>query len=107
MIKSEERMLAALIYVLSFFAPVLGPLIIWLLKREESSFIDYHGKEYFNFFISYSIYLFISGLLTIVLIGFIGLFALGIMMFVFTIIAAIKAYEGSLYQFPLIIRLIK
>ncbi len=107
MVKSEERMLAALMYVLSFFAPVLGPLIIWLIKREDSSFIDYHGKEYFNFFISYSVYFFISGLLTIVMIGFVGLFLLGIMLFVFTIIAAIKAYEGNEYQFPLIFRLIK
>ncbi|AZU63010.1 DUF4870 domain-containing protein [Neobacillus mesonae] len=107
MVKSEEKMLAALMYVLSFFAPVLGPLIIWLIKREESSFIDYHGKEYFNFFISYTVYLFISSLLTIILIGFVALAALGIMLFVFTIIAAIKAYEGEEYQFPLIFRLIK
>lgn len=107
MVKNDERMLAALMYVISFFAPILGPLIIWLIKREESSFIDYHGKEYFNFFISYTVYMFISGLLTIILIGFVGLAVLGIMLFVFTIIAAIKAYEGQEYQFPLIFRLIK
>ncbi|GHH98335.1 DUF4870 domain-containing protein [Neobacillus kokaensis] len=107
MVKSDERMLAALMYVISFFVPILGPLVIWLIKREESSFIDYHGKEYFNFFISYSVYLFISGLLTIILIGFAALAVLGIMLFVYTIIAAIKAYEGQEYQFPLIFRLIK
>jgi uncharacterized Tic20 family protein len=56
MVKSEERMLAAAIYVLSLFVPVIGPLIIWLLKKDESSFVDYHGKEYFNFLISYTIY---------------------------------------------------
>jgi uncharacterized Tic20 family protein len=49
MVKNEERMLAAAIYVLSIFVPVIGPLIIWLLKKDESSFVDYHGKEYFNF----------------------------------------------------------
>ncbi|MCM3568844.1 DUF4870 domain-containing protein [Neobacillus mesonae] len=107
MVKNDERMLAALMYVLSFFVPILGPLIIWLIKRDESSFIDYHGKEYFNFFISYTVYMFISGLLTIILIGFVAMAVLGIMMFVFTIIAAIKAYEGNDYQFPLIFRLIK
>ncbi|MDP4105401.1 MAG: DUF4870 domain-containing protein [Bacillota bacterium] len=105
--KNEERSLAAAIYVISFFAPVLGPLIIWLSKREESSFIDYHGKEYFNFMISYFVYTVISGILTLILIGFIGLWLIGILIIVFTIVAAIKAYEGSEYRIPWIFRLIK
>lgn len=105
--KNEERILAAAIYVISFFAPVLGPLVIWLLKREESSFIDYHGKEYFNFMISYFVYTVISGILTLILIGFIGLWLSGILIVVFTIVAAIKAYEGTEYRIPWIFRLIK
>ncbi len=56
----DERVLATLLYVSSFFTVFIGPLIIWMLKKEESSFIDYHGKEYFNFLISYSIYSFAS-----------------------------------------------
>lgn len=107
MIKSDERMLAAGIYVLSLFFPVIAPLIIWLIKKDESSFIDYHGREYFNFLISYTIYFFVSGILTIILIGFVALAILGLMLFVFTIVAAIKAYEGNQYRFPLIFRLIK
>ncbi|MFL6555104.1 MAG: DUF4870 domain-containing protein [Bacillus sp. (in: firmicutes)] len=107
MIKSDERMLAAGIYVLSIFFPVIAPLVIWLIKKDESSFIDYHGREYFNFLISYTIYFFVSGILTIILIGFVALAVLGVMLFVFTIIAAIKAYEGNEYRFPLIFRLIK
>ncbi len=105
--KNDEKLLAALIYVTSFFAPVLGPLIIWLLKREESSFIDYHGKEYLNFMISYFIYTIVSGLLTIVIVGIIGLWLCGIFAAVFTIVAAIKAYEGNEYRIPWIIRFIK
>jgi uncharacterized Tic20 family protein len=107
MVKSEEKLLSAGMYVLSLFFPVIAPLIIWLLKKDESSFIDYHGREYFNFLISYTVYFFISGLLTIILIGFVALAILGVMLFVFTIIAAVKAYEGKEYQFPLIFRLIK
>jgi uncharacterized protein len=105
--KNEERLLAAAIYVISFFAPILGPLVIWLLKREESTFIDFHGKEYFNFMISYFVYTLISGILTIILIGLIGLWLIGILIVVFTIIAAIKAYEGTEYRIPWIFRLIK
>ncbi|MEH7500443.1 DUF4870 domain-containing protein [Neobacillus drentensis] len=107
MINSEERLFAAGMYVLSIFFPVIAPLVIWLIKKDESSFIDYHGREYFNFLISYTVYLFVSGILTIILIGFVALAILGVMLFVFTIIAAIKAYEGNEYRFPLIFRLIK
>jgi uncharacterized Tic20 family protein len=107
MVKSEERTLAAVLYVISFFAPIIGPLIIWLLKKDESAFIDYHGKEYFNFFISYTVYGIVSGILVLLLIGIFMLWALGIMLFVFTIIAAVKAYEGNEYRFPLIFRVFK
>ncbi|MEH7437048.1 DUF4870 domain-containing protein [Neobacillus drentensis] len=107
MAQSEERLLAAGIYVLSLFFPVLAPLIIWLIKKDQSSFIDYHGKEYFNFLISYTVYFIISGLLMIILVGFVTTPVLGIMLLVYTIIAAIKAYEGNEYRFPLIFRLIK
>nr|WP_263326100.1 DUF4870 domain-containing protein [Neobacillus sp. Marseille-Q6967] len=107
MIKSEERTLAAVLYVVSLFAPIVGPLIIWLIKKDESSFINYHGREYFNFFISYTVYSIISGILILLIIGMFLLWILGIMALVFTIIAAVKAYEGNEYRFPLIFRVIK
>lgn len=107
MVNNDERLFAAGLYVLSIFFPVIAPLIIWLIKKDESSFIDYHGREYFNFLISYTVYLFVAGISTIILIGFVLLPLIGLMLFVFTIIAAIKAYEGNQYRFPLIFRLIK
>ncbi|MFL6562311.1 MAG: DUF4870 domain-containing protein [Bacillus sp. (in: firmicutes)] len=107
MVNNDERLLAAGIYVLSIFFPVIAPLVIWLIKKDESSFIDYHGREYFNFLISYTVYLFVAGISMMILIGFVLLPLVGLMLFVFTIIAAIKAYEGNQYRFPLIFRLIK
>ncbi|MEH7014362.1 DUF4870 domain-containing protein [Neobacillus niacini] len=107
MVKSEERMLAAILYVVSLFFPIIGPLVIWLIKKDESSFINYHGREYFNFFISYTIYSVISGILIFLIVGIFLLWILGIMALVFTIIAAVKAYEGNEYRFPLIFRVIK
>lgn len=104
---SDERMFAMLIYLLSLFVPVLGPLIIWLIKRDESEFVDYHGKEYFNFLISYTVYAFVSSILMIVLIGFVLIFIVGILVFVFTIVALVKAYNGEIYRFPFIFRLIR
>ncbi len=107
MVKNEERMLAAILYVVSLFFPIIGPLVIWLLKKDESSFINYHGREYFNFFISYTVYSVISGILIFLIVGIFLLWILGIMALVFTIIAAVKAYEGNEYRFPLIFRVIK
>ncbi|WP_163536978.1 DUF4870 domain-containing protein [Gracilibacillus sp. YIM 98692] len=107
MAEKDERLFAMLMYLLSFFFPVLAPLIIWLMKREESELIDYHGKEYFNFFISFTIYSIVSGILILVLIGIILLPIVGILAFIFTIIALVKAYNGEHYRIPLVIRFIK
>ena len=104
---NDERMLAAAIYVVSFFTAFVGPLVIWLLKKDESPYIDYHGKEYFNFLISYGVYSIVSMLLMIVVIGFVTIWIVGILAFVFTIIAAIRAYEGKEYRIPLVFRLIR
>lgn len=103
----DERLLAMLIYLSSFFTVFVGPLIIWLIKREDSSYVDYYGKEYFNFLISYTVYTIVSTLLMIVLIGFLTIWVVGILAFIFTIIAAVKAYNGEVYRIPLVFRLIR
>lgn len=104
---NDERTLATVIYVISFFTAFIGPLIIWLMKKDESSFIDYHGKEYLNFFISYTIYSIVSGLLVMVLIGLVLVPIVGLYILIFTIIAAVKAYGGEEYRIPLVIRFIR
>lgn len=104
---SDDRLFSMLIYVISLFFPVLGPLIIWLLKRDDSEFIDYHGKEYFNFLISFTVYGIIAGLLVFVLIGLLLAPLVGITAFILTIIAAVKSYQGDMYRFPFVFRLIR
>ena len=105
-VHQDERLFAMLIYVLSFFTAFIGPLVVYLIKS-DSPFVKYHGKEYFNFLISYAIYGAISWLLVFVLIGFVLMPLVGIAAFVFTIIAAIRAYEGVEYRIPFIIRIIR
>ncbi|MGG4549965.1 DUF4870 domain-containing protein [Rossellomorea marisflavi] len=99
--------MAMLIYLTSFFTTFIGPLIIWLMKREDSEFVDFHGKEYLNFLISYTIYSIVASLLMLILIGFVLLPVVGILAFVFTIIAAVKSYGGETYRIPTVIRFIK
>ena len=86
---------------------ILAPLTIWLIKKDELPLVDDQGKESINFQISVTIYLFIAGLLTIVIIGFPLLIALGIFDIVMIIIAAIKVNDGEKYRYPFTIRLIK
>lgn len=123
----DDRILAMLIYLLSFFTTLIAPLVIWLIKRNESRIVDKAGKNYFNFFISYLIW---SIIFTIIfLIGYfmllanqtalliIGgilmglsalvLFVLSILSFIFTIIACVKYMSNEAYLIPLSIRFFK
>ena len=86
---------------------VLGPLIVWLVKKGESSFVDQNGREALNFNISMLLYGIISSILILVAIGILLLFAVGIVWLVFTIIAAVRTNEGQVYRYPLTIRFIK
>ena len=104
-VSNEDKLFALAIYISSFFTTFIGPLIIWLIKK-DSEFVDYHGKAYFNFLISYTIYLVISGILTLIFIGFILCAIFSLLMLIFTIIACVKAYEGKEYRIPLVIRFI-
>ena len=104
---NDEKTMGMFIYLISLFTAIIGPLIIWVIKKDESEFISFHGKEYFNFFISYTVYGFIGALLMFVLIGFVIVPVLGLMYFIFTFIALFKAYQGEYYRIPLIFRFIK
>lgn len=105
-VSQEDRFIAALIYVISFFTAFIGPLIIWLLKKNTSPFVDFHGREYLNLFISYTVYTIIATILVIVLVGGILLAIIGVALTVLTIIGAIKAYLGEEYRMPFIFRLL-
>lgn len=95
------------IFIIPFVGHILIPLLIWILKKDESAFIDDQGKEALNFQISITIYGFIGGILIFVLIGIPVLIVLGIFSLIMVIIAAISAYDGKPYRYPLTIRLIK
>ena len=83
---------------------ILGPLIVWLVKRADSPEIDAHGKESLNFQLSMLIYNVVALILCIVLIGIPILILLYILNIVLVIVASIKASEGQLYRYPMAIR---
>ena len=86
--------------------PILGPLIVWLIKKDQSSYLDQQGRELLNFQLSFLLYGFLSFLLCFILIGIPLLIGVGIATIVLTIIGIVNASEGKLYRFPLTIRLL-
>ena len=88
-------------------ASIIAPLIIWQIKKDDMPFASDQSKECLNFQISMLIYIIISGILTLILIGFAFLVILYVMNIILTIIAAIKANEGVTYRYPLTMRFIK
>lgn len=85
---------------------VIGPLVVWLIKKDEDPFIDYHGKEALNFNISFMIYGIVSALLILVGIGLLLLPIVLIAWLVLVILAAVRASNGEYYRYPVTIRLV-
>jgi uncharacterized Tic20 family protein len=93
---------------------IIAPLVFWLMKKNESRYLDAHGKEVVNFNITFSIAMIILWLLfwvlVLVLIGFLFvplMWVLGIAWLVLTVIGAIQASDGKLFRYPGTIRFIR
>lgn len=109
----DERtwgMMAHLSAFCGFLVPlggVLGPLVVWLIKRGQSAFVADQGKEALNFNISVLLGAIVCGVLVFIFIGIL----LGVALFIFwltmTIIAGIEASKGVRYRYPIALRLVK
>lgn len=89
------------------FGHLLGPLVVWLIKKNEYPFVDEQGKESLNFQISVTIYSLPLFILIFVLVGIPLLIALFVVDVILVIVAAVKASNGESYRYPLTIRFIK
>ncbi len=94
---------------------IIGPLLVWAFKRNESLGVDAHGKESMNFHISWALYevaAYILALVSIVGLVFfpvlimISIIARVVMCFL-VVVASIKASNGRLMRYPLTIRFLK
>jgi len=95
-------LIAALLGGLSF----LGPLLVWLIKKDQSPFVADQAKEALNFQISVTIALLISAVTIFVCVGLILLPVVFIASVVFSIIAAMEANKGVYYRYPYTVRFI-
>ena len=93
--------------VMPLIGIVLGPLVVWLARRDESEFVAAHAKEALNFNISVLLGALACKLLMLVFIGFLLGTALFVAWLVMMLVAAIKASEGQTYRYPFSLRLVK
>lgn len=91
----------------------IGPLVIWMMKKDTMPFVGDQAKEALNFAITVSLACFVLLMLTILSLGIGALLTVPLMMIIgitaliLIIIAAVKANEGVAYRYPLALRLVK
>ena len=85
----------------------LGPLIIWLVKKDQSRFVDDQAKEALNFQLTLLIGVVIGIATACLIVGIVILIGVGVFSLVMCIIAGVRANSGERYRYPLTIRFIK
>jgi uncharacterized Tic20 family protein len=86
---------------------VVGPLIIWLMKKDTMPFVDDQGKESLNFQITVFIATAIGTALACFVVGIFLLPVIAVFHLIFAIVAGISASQGNYYRYPVCLRLIK
>lgn len=94
------------VLVLPGIGQIVGPLVLWLLRRRDSAYVDHHGREALNFQISMTLYSIVAAALMWVLIGFLLIVVVLGVWFVYMVIASVAASQGERYRYPLTLRLI-
>jgi len=103
---ADDRTMALLAHLLGIVLGFIGPLIIWLVKKDQSPFVEDQSKEALNFQITLLIAYAIGGVTTMVCVGFIILPAVWLASLILSILAGVAANKGEAYRYPLTIRLI-
>jgi uncharacterized protein len=105
-VSDNERMLGVLSHALTLIAGFLAPLIIYILKKDESVFVREHAKESLNFQLTLLIAYIIGFILIFMIIGIILLPLIGLVQLVLVVVATINAADNKRYRYPFCIRFI-
>jgi uncharacterized Tic20 family protein len=105
-VPSDSRGWAAAAHLGTFVVGFIAPLVIWLIKRDDDAFVEYHARESLNFQFSLMIYMLVSFVAIVVIIGLVLVPVVAIFAFVVIIVAGVKAAGGEFYRYPLTIRFI-
>ena len=104
---NNDRLFVVLMHLSQLVSWIIIPLIMWVIGKDRSPFIDENGKNIINFIISYSIYGIVSAILALMCIGIPLLIALAILIPILVIIATIKSINGEAWKYPFSIEFIK
>lgn len=104
---SEEKTLGLLAHIITIVSSFIGPIVIYLVKKDDSEFVANHAKESLNFQITMLLAYIVCFILMFVIIGVFLMGLIGIIDLVLVVVATIKASEGKNYRYPFCIRLIK
>jgi len=109
-VQEWERTYATFVHLsgllMAVFVPVLPAVVLWLVKKNESPYINDHGKEAINFQISLLIYYVAGAILTMAVIGVLIIPAVWVLGIVGVILSSIAANKGKYYRYPMTIRLL-
>ncbi|WP_460510914.1 DUF4870 domain-containing protein [Frigoribacterium salinisoli] len=103
----DEKLWATLIHLGGILFYAIPALVGYLVLKDRGPFIREHTRQALNFQLTLLIAYVVGGILSTIFIGFIVLFAAGIVAIVFSIIAAIAANKGQWYRYPLTIEFIR
>ncbi|HJE19112.1 MAG TPA: DUF4870 domain-containing protein [Aliicoccus persicus] len=104
--RSFDGTLVAVSYISTLVSLLIIPILIWVIKRDEGGETEQGLRDVMNYGISYSIYLAISSLLMIVLIGFVTTPLIGLALVIFSIYGAVKTAGGERWRPPFVLNLL-
>lgn len=105
---SNDKLLAILCHLSGIIGvPLVLPLVIYLVTKEDGTFVRDHAREALNFHLSLFFYTLLCVPLVMIVVGIPMLIALGIFSLIVAIIASVKVADGARYHYPLCIRLVK
>jgi uncharacterized Tic20 family protein len=107
MSESDERMWAMLGHLGGIVLGFIAPLVVWLVYRERSAYLDDQGKEALNFQIAVAIGYVVGVVLSLIVIGVLVMIAVWVASIIFSIMGGIAANRGERYRYPVTLRLIK
>ncbi|MEP7090375.1 MAG: DUF4870 domain-containing protein [Nocardioidaceae bacterium] len=102
----DERLWAIAAHLGPIALGFVAPLVVWLVFKDRSPFLDRSAKESLNMQISYTVYGVVAGFSLLLLVGLVLLPLVGVMWFVFVIVGTVKAANHEDYRYPLIFRLV-
>ena len=101
---ADDKMWAMFAHLSYFVMGIIGPLVIWVVKKDKAPYVEDQAKEALNFQIAVTVAAMIS-VMTIVLIPIAMVIMLGGM--IYSVLAAVEANNGNYYRYPFTLRLIK